>query len=359
MNLEISVELTQSPKTRPSTDKLGFGLYFTDHMFIADYTKESGWKNARVVPYQSLSLDPGASVLHYGQAIFEGMKAYRGVDGKIRLFRPEDNWRRMHASAERLCMNMIDLETFMEALKTLVRTDRDWVPTESGTSLYLRPTLIATESFLGVRPSESYTFFVIASPVGAYYGDKVEPVKIWVERKYTRAAPGGVGAAKAAGNYAASLLAATQAKERGFNQVLWLDAAQRHFIEEVGTMNVFFRFENTVVTPALTGTILPGITRDSVIRLLHAKDIRVEERPLSLDEVLDGAKSGRLKEVFGTGTAASVSPVGALGIDGRIVTIGNGDTGEISQMLYQTLNDIQYGKASDPFGWTTEISTEA
>lgn len=357
--MEISVQLTQSPKTRPATDQLGFGRYFTDHMFVAEYSKESGWKNAKVVPYQSLSLDPGASVLHYGQAIFEGMKAYRGVDGKVRLFRPDANWRRMHSSAERLCMKMIDLETFLEAIKTLVRADRDWIPAEPDTSLYLRPTLIATEAFLGVRPSQTYTFFIIASPVGAYYGDKIEPVKIWVERKYSRAAPGGVGSAKAAGNYAASLLAATQAKERGFDQVLWLDAAEKHFVEEVGTMNVFFRFDNTVITPPLTGTILPGITRDSVIRLLHAKDVRVEERPLSLDEVLEGAKTGRLKEVFGTGTAASISPVGALGIDGRIITVGNGDTGELARELYQTLNGIQYGKIPDPFGWTMEISVDS
>ncbi len=358
MNLEISVELTQSPKARPAADKLGFGRHFSDHMFITLYT-EGSWRNARVVPYQALPLDPGATVLHYGQAIFEGMKAYRGVDGKIRLFRPEENWRRMHASAERLCMKMVDLDTFLGAIKALVRTDREWVPSEPGTALYIRPTLIATEAFLGVRPAQEYAFFIITSPVGAYYGDKVEPVKIWVERKYTRAAPGGIGSAKAAGNYAASLLAATQAKERGFDQVLWLDAAQKTFVEEVGTMNVFFRFDNTVVTPALTGTILPGITRDSVIRLLHKKDMRVEERPLTIDEVLEGAQSGRLKEVFGTGTAASISPVGALGVDERLIPIGNGEAGELAQELYQTLNDIQYGKAEDLFGWTMEIPTEA
>lgn len=358
MNLEIAVERTQNPKERPREDSFGFGRFFTDHMFIVEHSPLLGWHAPRVVPYQSLRIDPSASVLHYGQSIFEGMKAFRGDDGKIRLFRPEDNWRRMHASAERLCMKMIDLDIFIESLGRLVRTDADWVPGRAGTSLYLRPTLIGSEAFLGVRPSENFIYYVIASPVGTYYGGStLEPVKIWVERRYSRAAPGGMGAAKAGGNYAASLLASHDAQKRGYAQVLWLDATEKRFIEEVGTMNVFFKFDDTVVTPPLSGTILPGITRASVIELLQAKDIKLEERPVSLEEVLEGQASGRLKEVFGTGTAASISPVGTLGMDDRTITIGDGTTGPLAHELYRTLNGIQYGRESDPFGWTMEVPT--
>ena len=356
MNLEIAVEKTQSPKPRPAEDSYGFGRYFSDHMFITECNEMLGWHCPRVVPYQPLRIDPGASVLHYGQAIFEGLKAFRGADGKIRLFRPEMNWRRMHASAERLCMKMVDLDVFITSLMRLVRTDADWVPSRPGTALYLRPTLIGTEAFLGVRPSENFTYYVITSPVGAYYGDGIDTVKIWVERRYSRAARGGIGAAKAGGNYAASLLAATEAKKRGYAQVLWLDACEKEYVEEVGTMNVFFRIGDTVITPPLSGTILPGVTRDSVLKLLEAKGTRIEVRPISFNEVLSAQADGSLREVFGTGTAASISPVGAFGIDDRVVTVGDGRIGALSAELFQTLNDIQYGRRPDPFGWTMEVS---
>lgn len=356
MELEIAVERTKNPKPRPDNANYGFGKYFTDHMFITEYSEVLGWHAPRVVPYQSLRLDPGASVLHYGQAIFEGLKVFRGVDERVRLFRPEMNWKRMQVSADRLCMKMVDLPVFIESLSRLARTDSDWIPTQPGTALYLRPTLIGSEAFLGVRPSENYIYYVIASPVGSYYGGSaIEPVKIWVERKFSRAAPGGIGSAKAGGNYASSLLAATEAKKRGFAQVLWLDAAEKKYVEEVGTMNVFFAIGNRVITPPLSGTILPGVTRDSAIRLLQSKNISVEERSITIDEVLAAQRTGELKEVFGTGTAASISPVGAFGIENELLVIGDGATGPLSKDLYETLNDIQYGRRPDPFGWTIEI----
>jgi branched-chain amino acid aminotransferase len=356
MDIDIAIERTQNPKPRPSDDNFGFGRYFSDHMFISDYTDVLGWHGSRVVPYQSLKVDPGASVLHYGQAIFEGLKAFRGDDNKIRLFRPEMNWRRMRESAERLCMKFIDLDIFIASAQRLVRTDVDWVPGKTGTALYLRPTLIGTEAFLGVRPSEKYTYYVIASPVGTYYGGSgIEPVKIWVERKYSRAAPGGIGAAKAGGNYASSLLAATEAKKRGFAQVLWLDSSEKRYIEEVGTMNVFFAIGDRVITPPLAGTILPGVTRDSVIQLLEARGTTVEQRPIELEEVIKAQRAGQLREVFGTGTAASISPVGAFGLGDELLVVNNGRVGETSAELYKTLTDIQYGRSEDKFGWTMEV----
>lgn len=356
MNIEIAIEKNPQTKQRPSEDQLGFGRYFTDHMFVIDYSGLLGWHAPRIVPYQNLRLDPGAAVLHYGQAIFEGMKAFRGDDGKIRLFRPEMNFERMQASAERLCMKFVDLGVFMESLLRLVRTEASWVPSKPGTALYLRPTLIGSEPFLGVRPAEGYIYYVIASPVGAYYGENIETVKIWIERTFSRAAPGGIGAAKAAGNYAASLIAATEAKKRGFAQVLWLDSSEKRFVEEVGTMNVFFKIGDEVITPPLNGTILPGVTRDSVIQLMQERGTPVVERPIEIAEVLAAAKSGDLKEVFGTGTAASISPVGAFGDGEQMFTINQGKVGALSAELYQTLNDIQYGRRPDPFGWTMEVT---
>jgi len=363
MAIEIAIEKTDHPKPRPA-ENLGFGRFFTDHMFITEYSELLGWHAPRIVPYQNLKLDPGAAVLHYGQAIFEGLKAFRGVDGKIRLFRPEMNHKRMVASAERLCMKMVDLDVFIESLLRLVRTDLDWVPAQPGTALYLRPTLIGSEAFLGVRPAEAFIYYVIASPVGGYYGENIESVKIWVERKYSRAAPGGIGMTKAGGNYAASLIAATEAKKRGYAQVLWLDAGKKCYIEEVGTMNVFFRIGDEVITPPLGGTILPGVTRDSVIQLLAERGTPVSERPISLDEVIEAHRKGELKEVFGSGTAASISPVGALGMStggagDEVLLINNGKVGELSAELYQTLTDIQYGRRPDPFGWTMEIPAKA
>lgn len=355
MEIDVRIERTREPKTRPADENYGFGRYFTDHMFIADYKSSNGWHSPRVVPYQQLQLDPGASVLHYGQALFEGMKAFRGDDGKIRLFRPEMNWRRMKDGAERLCMQMPSLDIFMAGLNHFVRTEQDWVPRKPGTSLYLRPTLIGNEPFLGVRPSESYIYYVIASPVSGYYGEGAETVKIWVEREFSRAAPGGMGAVKAGGNYASSLLAATEAKKRGFAQVLWLDAAHKKYIEEVGTMNVFFVFGDRIVTPALSGTILPGVTRDSVLQLLEVQRKKVEERPVSLDEVLAAQKSGELKEIFGTGTAAAITPVSALGLGKELLPINSGRQGPIATELLKTLQGLQYGRIADELGWTIEI----
>lgn len=322
---------------------------------MMDYTLDESWHSPRIEPYRALELDPGSSVLHYGQAIFEGMKAFMGVDGKVRLFRPERNWQRMVASAERLCMQMPDLEVFLEGTKALVQADQRWIPNRPGTSLYIRPTLIGTEAFLGVRPSEQFIFYVILSPVGAYYGENISTVKIWVEHEYSRAAPGGIGATKAGGNYASSLAAALRAKKMGYAQVLWLDSSQKKFVEEVGTMNVFFLLGDTLVTPSLSGTILPGVTRDSVIDLMRHWGRKVEERPIELDEVIKAHASGELKEVFGTGTAASISPVGVLGMTDQTLTINGGEVGPLAQKLSDSLNGIQYGRIPDELGWTVEV----
>ena len=356
MQIDIAIQKTTEPRPHPTEDNLGFGRYFSDHMFVMEHTEKAGWSAPKVQPYQALSIDPGASVLHYGQALFEGMKAFRGVDGKIRVFRPEMNWKRLQAGAERLCMRCPDQANFEQACLALVRTDASWVPHKPGTALYLRPTLIGSEPFLGVRPSDKYLFYIIASPVGGYYGDSVETVKIWVERELSRAAPGGIGAVKAGGNYASSLLAATEAKKRGFSQVLWLDAIQKKYIEEVGTMNVFFKIAGKVITPPLNGTILPGVTRDAIIQLMKAKQIPFEERPISIDEVIAADAAGTLEEVFGTGTAASVSPVGALGLTAdKTLTINGGKPGPIATQFYSLLTDIQYGRVPDDFGWMTVV----
>jgi branched-chain amino acid aminotransferase len=351
MPIEIAVEKTRNPKTQPPADHLGFGRYFSDHMLLCEYANEK-WGTPRIVPYGPLPLDPGASVLHYGQALFEGMKAFRGEDGKIRIFRPEMNWKRMTDGAARLAMQSPPEDIFMASIKKFTEVEVDWVPKAKGTSLYLRPTLIGTEGFLGVRPSTQYLFYIIGSPVGGYYGEGIEAVKIWVEKKYSRSAPGGIGAVKAGGNYASSLLAATEAKKKGFSQVLWLDSSQHRFVEEVGTMNVFFVIGGKVITPALGGTILPGVMRDSAIQVLRSTGRTVEERPVALDEVLMAHERGLLTEVFGTGTAASVSPVGQLGFEERTITISDGRPGPIARELYATLTDIQYSRRADDKDWT-------
>lgn len=355
MKTEIPVQKAKRLKDLPKDDALGFGKYFSDHMFAVNYSTDKNWFDSRITPYQKLELDPGASVLHYGQAIFEGMKAFHGVDGKVRLFRPERNWLRMNASAERLCMQMVDLETFSDGIMALVSTDRRWIPTKPGTALYLRPTLIGSEAFLGVRPSEEFVFYVIACPVGGYYSEKAPTVKIWVEREYSRAAPGGIGFTKAGGNYASSLAGALRAKNLGYSQVLWLDSSQKKYVEEVGTMNVFFLIGDTLVTPNLSGTILPGVTRESVIQLMQHWGRRVEERPIELAEVVEAHRKGQLKEVFGTGTAASISPVGVLGMDDVVLTINDAKVGPLSNELSKTLNGIQYGSLKDELDWTVEV----
>lgn len=353
--MKIQRELAERTKPRPDEKTLGFGRIFTDHMLVARYEEGKGWHDAKILPYGPLQLDPAAAVLHYGQELFEGMKAYRGKDGKIRLFRPEENCRRMAEGAARLCIPAVPPEEMLEMIVELLEVEKDWVPHSEGTALYIRPTLVATEPFLGVRPSRSYLFFVILSPVGAYYAEGFDPVKIWVEPKFSRAARGGLGAVKAGANYAASLLASEQAKAKGYAQVLWLDASEHRWLEEVGTMNLFLRIGDEVVTPPLGGSILPGITRDSVIRLLRHWDVSVVERPIAIDEVREAHARGTLKEVFGTGTAAVISPVKELCYKDEALQVGNGEMGELSRRLYDTITGIQYGEIPDPFGWTRVV----
>ncbi len=351
MEFEKELKPESELKPLPDPDKLGFGIHFTDHMFIMDYQEGKGWHSPRIVPYQNFSLDPASVVFHYGQAIFEGLKAYKGKDGRIRLFRPRENTKRLNRSAWRMCIPQMDEELVLKAIKEIVKVDSRWVPDQHGTSLYIRPFIIATEAFLGVRPSKEYIFSIILSPVGAYYAEGFNPVKIFVTEKYVRAAKGGVGEAKTAGNYAASLMASEEAKELGFTQVLWLDAAERKYIEEVGTMNIFFLLDDTLVTPALSGSILPGITRDSVIHLAKDWGIKVEERPISINEVMEKAESGQLKECFGSGTAAVISPVGSLYYKGKSYMVNGGKTGELAQRLFDEITGIQYGEKEDKYGW--------
>ena len=356
MDIQVNAAGPDQRKPKPADEsKLGFGDLFTDHMFVMDYEKGRGWYDPRIVPYGNLELDPAAMGLHYGQEIFEGLKAYHGRDGALYLFRAEDNFRRMNRSAARICMAELDIPQVMEALKQLILLDRDWVPKSPGTSLYIRPTMIATDAHLGVRPSHRYLFYIIIGPVGAYYKEGLNPVKIYVEDQYIRAAVGGIGEAKTAGNYAASLLAAEEAQQKGFTQVLWLDAAERRYVEEVGTMNIFFVINDEVITAPLNGSILPGITRDSVIRILEDWGVKVSERPLAIDEVTAAAESGSLREAFGAGTAAVISPVGQFTYQGRDYPVAGGKMGELSQRLYDEIVAIQYAEKDDPYGWRIPI----
>lgn len=356
MTIEIKIEQTTNKKEKPSSmDGVVFGTQFTDHMFILDYDAGQGWHDARIVPYQPIMMDPAAKVFHYGQTIFEGLKAYATEDGRVLMFRPTKNIERLNISNERMSIPEVDPELALEALRQLILTDREWIPEGEGNSLYVRPFVIATEPTLGVSPSRQYKFMIILSPVGAYYAEGINPVKIFVESKYVRAVPGGVGMAKTAGNYAAGLKAQEGATELGYSQVLWLDGVHRKYIEEVGSMNVFFKINGIVVTPALNGSILSGITRDSIIQLLKHWDIPVEERILSIDELEEAHKEGKLEEAFGTGTAAVISPMGELNWQGEKMVINEGKTGELSAKLYETLTGIQKGVAEDPFGWTIEV----
>ncbi|MDR1733848.1 MAG: branched-chain amino acid aminotransferase [Oscillospiraceae bacterium] len=353
----ISFTPTESPKQKPTGEtKLGFGSIFTDHMFIMNYDEGEGWHNARIVPYGPFQLDPSAMCLHYGQEVFEGLKAYRGVDGVIRLFRPDENMKRLNLSNDRLCIPAVDEAFCVEAIKELVRIEKDWIPSSPDTSLYIRPFIFAVDPHVGVHPAKHLIYAVILSPVGAYYPEGLNPVKIFVENEYVRAVKGGMGFTKTAGNYAASLKAQEEAEKIGYTQVLWLDGVERKYIEEVGTMNVFFVLGDEVVTPALQGSILGGITRKSVIELLKAQGYKVTERPLLLQEVLDAAANGLLTEAFGSGTAAVISPIGELknGTADSIV-INNGRIGALSQRLYDQLTGIQWGKLPDSFGWTVRV----
>ncbi|MGZ6408747.1 MAG: branched-chain amino acid aminotransferase [Bdellovibrionota bacterium] len=345
---------TSSPRQKMPADQLGFGKYFSDHQFLMEYAN-GRWERPRIEPYGPLSLEPGACVLHYSQCLFEGQKAFRGKDGKIRLFRPRFHAQRMQKGAVRLCMPPVPEESFLQAVREIVRVDRDWVPSMRGASLYLRPTLIGTESFLGVRPAEKYLFFIISSPVAAYYAEGFNPVKIWVEEEYIRSAQGGLGAIKAGANYASSLAAAVAAKKKGFSQVLWLDAKEHSQIEEVGTMNVFFRLKNEIVTPPLTGTILNGATRDCVLELLKSWGLPVRERAITWAEVQAAHDKGELLEAFGTGTAAVISPIGILANEKRKLELSGGKVGELTQKLFDEITAIQYGEKPDTFGWTEEL----
>ena len=355
MKMNITITKTTAPKQKPDQTKLGFGQYYTDHMFIMNYDEGQGWHDPRIVPYGPFQLDPAAMVLHYGQEVFEGLKAYRTAEGKIQLFRPEKNMARLNVSCERLCIPKLDEEFALEAIKTLVKVEEDWIPTEPGTSLYIRPYVFATDAHVGVHPAKHLIFAIILSPVGAYYPQGLAPVKIFVEQKYVRAVIGGTGFTKAGANYAISLKGQEEAAEQGYVQTLWLDGVERKYIEEVGAMNVFFVIDDEVVTPALLGSILGGITRMSIIELLQSKGYKVSERRLSIDELVEAYKNGKLKEAFGTGTAAVISPIGELKYGDLVMAVNNGEIGPISQMCYDTLTGIQWGKLPDTMGWVQEI----
>ena len=347
--------LTKNPKPRPDENHLGFGKYYTDHMFIMDYDEGKGWHDARIVPYAPIVLDPAAMCIHYAQEAFEGLKAYRHADGSISLFRPLENCRRLNQSDERLCIPHMEEEDILQAIRELVRIDADWVPRKPETSLYIRPFVFATEPHVGVHPSATYQFVIILSPVGAYYDEGLAPVKIYVEDKYTRASKGGTGATKAAANYAQSLKAQMDAQEKGYSQVLWLDSVEQKYVEEVGAMNIFFKIDGEVITPALTGSVLPGITRKSTVELLKYWGVPVSERRLSVDEIRDAALNGKLEEVFGTGTAAVISPVGVLCYKDEKFVINNFEIGELTQKIYDELTGIQWGTRPDPFGWVMPL----
>ena len=354
--LNIRVEKTQNPKKKPAKgDKLGFGHIFTDHMFIMNYDEGQGWHDARIVPFHNITLSPAAMVFHYGQTMFEGLKAYKGDNGEVYLFRPDMNAKRANNSNKRLCIPSIPEEDFVQAVKAVVDIDRDWIPDEPGTSLYIRPFVISTDDHLGVAPSKSYLFMVILSPSGAYYESGLAPVGIWIEDDYVRAVRGGIGFAKTGGNYAASLAAQVKAHDDGYSQVLWLDGVERKYIEEVGAMNIVFKIAGKVVTPMLNGSILPGITRDSVLTLCRDWGYEVEERKISVDELIEAAHNGTLEEVFGTGTAAVVSPVGKLRYKDEVFEIGGGKIGELTQKLYDELTGIQWGKRPDTRGWRQTV----
>lgn len=353
---KIAIELNPNPKPKPQDEsKLGFGHIFTDHMFIMDYNRDKGWHSPRIVPFGPLSLSPATMCLHYGQEVFEGMKAYRTADDKIQLFRPEENFKRLNVSNERLVIPPIDEELALHALNELVKIDRDWVPHTDGASLYIRPFIISVDPFLGVRPADEYMFIIIMSPSGSYYASGLEPVSIYVESNYVRAVRGGMGFTKTAGNYAASLIAQNEAHEQNYSQVLWLDGVEKKYIEEVGAMNIFFKIDGEIITPALHGSILSGITRKSALELCKSWGMKVSEKRITIQEVAEAYDNGKLEEVFGTGTAAVISPVGHLKWNDKVMTINNNKIGEVSQKLYDTMTGIQYGKIEDKFGWVREV----
>ena len=354
--MEISVTLTNTPKQKPADESsLGFGKFFSDHMFIMEYEEGKGWMNPRIEPYHRLSLDPASSVLHYAQEIFEGLKAYRRADGSIVMFRPWDNCKRLNKSAERMCMPEIDVDFNVEAMRKLVEVEKDWLPHNEGTSLYLRPTMIANDEALGVHAAKRYIYYIICAPSGAYYPTGLAPIKIKVEDKYVRAVRGGMGFAKTGGNYACSIKAGADAGKEGFSQVLWLDGQELKYVQEVGAMNMMFLIDDKLVTAPLDGAILPGITRDSILTLARSEGITVEERRLSVDELMTAADNGHLREAFGTGTAAVVSPVGHLCYRDHMVQVNDGGIGKLTQHFYDTLTGIQWGKVEDRFNWIKPV----
>jgi len=353
--VEITIKRADKLKNHPEDSALGFGTFFTDHMFNMDYSPEKGWHNPRIEPYAPIVMDPSTMVLHYGQAIFEGLKAYKTDSGEIQLFRPQDNFKRFNKSGNMLCMPELDEEFVLDALMQLLNIEKNWVPGEPGTSLYIRPTIIATDPYIGLRSSHTYRFFIILSPVGAYYPEGFDPVKIWVTTDYVRAVRGGVGQAKTAGNYAASLYATDLANKDGYTQVMWLDGVDLEYVEEVGSMNIFFLIGDELITPELNRSILSGITRDSVLKLAQSWGVKVAERRISIHEIYEAHEKGTLKEVFGSGTAAVISPVGMIKFDGREITVGDGKVGPFAAKLFNELMNIQYGKTADQFNWTRTV----
>lgn len=353
--MDITITKADGLKPKPAPDRLGFGINFTDHMFNMDYDAAHGWHNPRIEPYGPMIMDPATMVLHYGQGVFEGLKAYRTADGRIQLFRPRDNFKRLNNSCRLLCIPEIDEDFLLKALKALLQLDKDWVPGAPETSLYIRPTIVAMDPYLGVRASHTYRCFIILSPVGAYYPEGFNPVKIQVTREHVRAVRGGLGEAKTMGNYAASLLAGDKAHKAGFTQVLWLDGVELKYIEEVGSMNIFFMIGDELITPALNGSILPGVTRDAVLALSRKWGLKVSERLISIEEVVTAHENGHLKEIFGSGTAAVISPVGELNDNGRSLRVGDGEVGPLAHKLYQAITDLQYGKAKDAMGWIEPV----
>ncbi len=352
---EIKTILSTNRKEKPATNQLEFGKHYTDHMFMLDYTEEKGWFNPRIIPYAPIELDPAAKVFHYGQTVFEGLKAYRTSDGRIFLFRPEQNFKRLNESNARLCIPPIDEDLALAALKKLLTVDQEWIPQAKGMSLYIRPFIISTEPNLGLSPSKSYHFMIILSPVGSYYEEGINPVKIAVEEQYIRAVAGGTGEAKTGGNYASSLIAQEKAEKMGYSQVLWLDGKEHKYIEEVGSMNIFFKINGEVITPALNGSILKGITRDSIIQLLKHWNVPLVERKISIDEMYEAFKDGSLEEAFGTGTAAVISPIGEFSWKNEKLVLNEGKIGKLTKALYETLTGIQTGLEPDPFGWRIQV----
>ncbi len=357
LDLEIKIIKNENPKEKPADEgSLGFGKYFSDHMFIVEYTEGIGWHDARIQPYGPLLIDPASPVLHYSQEIFEGLKAYRRADGGIQMFRPIENARRMNRSAERMVMPTLDEEFQVKAMKLLVEVEQDWVPRRDGTSLYLRPTMISHGAELGVHPAKRYLYYIICSPAGSYYKNGMAPVKIHIEDSYVRAVKGGTGEAKTGGNYSASLKAAAEASKKGFDQVLWLDGRENKYVEEVGAMNMMFVIDGKLITAPTGGSILPGITRKSVLRIAKDMGMEVEERRVSVQELFDAYREGKLTEAFGTGTAAVISPVGILEYRGDLIKLSDGEIGEVSMGIYNNLTAIQWGKKEDVYGWIEKLS---